>query len=923
MPHGLRGDCDTPLADLLDRWDEPDLRSWGVVSLPKPDLEEKVSYRQLLQRVRRSAAWFEAAGLEPGSRVLLAGEHDLAMILAFLGALYAGMVPAVLPYLSQYRRTDVYGPTLAARVEKYSIRAVVAAPGAELEAACPVLEFDPARLPERQAQGRRVAATEPAFLQFTSGTSGASKCVLISAHALLSQVDCVARTFPFGLDDVAVGWMPWYHDAGLVVNLLMPLLVGGRLVTLPPTRWVRNPSLLFRAVSEFSGSMIFMPNWGYHHATTRSRARDLAGLDLSSLRIVANGGEPIQAETMRNFWQKFAAFGARPETFRAGYGLAEATCAVTISDGGMLVNDHDVVSCGPALPGNQVAIWGEHGMVSDGQPGEILVRSHSLMAGYLEDGPAVIEDGWLHTGDRGYCENGQLYVVGRQDDMLICGGRNFPPAPLEDTALQAGGNRLRRVAVVGIRAGGESTESAVLIGELRRSSLSPPQQELLAADLRHAIWHHHGLVLADVRLVEAGFLEVTTSGKLRRQACRAAYLLRGWGPTQPTLPRQRTPQSLVRYVLRVLESKTGQSLDADANLLTVGLDSLALVDLIWSLEAQLAVEISVEALAEEPTVNGLVALVMGQSPPMQPPSAPPPGRPHKPAKNWLSLVRERGPQWGRLVLPYAAGSWLLTRLLSQPWLATRLWRSELGLLRQLLEVSQVEQPWSPLLTRFMLANTWSRWRRHAISSEWTTACGWSEPEGGTVLAIVHSRLNPLLLGPEAFPGRPLAAVGRLGTMARRQLGYPAQHPTAESLIQLDLARRALSRAGVAVVAVDWDDGEDGVVVAFRGRRRVFRSGAARLAVETGARLLAFYPQITPTGQVRGEFVEVAQPAYGTVDERVEFLTRSLALNLELRWPDVVASLRPRALEHHLRILGTLGAYPLPDQPVRSPLVLRA
>ena len=264
-----------------------------------------------------------------------------------------------------------------------------------------------------------------AFLQHSSGTTGLKKGVLLSHGAVLRQIHHYAAAIGAGAGDSVASWLPLYHDMGLITGFLLPCVLGLPIVSLDAQEWVSRPTLLLDAIARHRASLCWMPNFAFAHIL-RTAPPDQTW-DLASLRLLVNCSEPCRMPVVERFIARFATSGLRPGAVQASYAMAEAVFALTQSPPGQPPRGScrpgfaEFQSSGPPIAGVEVRIAGP-------EPGEILVRSACLFDGYFRQPEATaarLRDGWLHTGDLGFIEDGELFVVGRGDDVLTVNGRKL------------------------------------------------------------------------------------------------------------------------------------------------------------------------------------------------------------------------------------------------------------------------------------------------------------------------------------------------------------------------------------------------------------------------------------------------------------------------------------------------------------------
>lgn len=509
-----------------------------------------LSYGDLFRRARHVAAGLRAR-YPARARVLLAFPAGGDFVIAFFACLLADMiaVPVAPPRggrgIERLNRI-VRDCTAAAVLTARSVQEALAG----CETGVVVIE-------DTDAGGdiapRAVNRDSIAFLQYTSGSTGAPKGVVITHRALWHNQSVIRTCFDHSEGVVLVGWLPNFHDMGLVGNLLQPLYAGGTSVILPPTAFTQKPLRWLHAISRFRATTSGAPNFAYDLCVQVARPEACAGLDLSSWRVAFNGAEPVRARTLRAFAETFAPWGFRAESLMPCYGLAESTLMVTgarigggaqalrVSKAGLagslLLEENagadavDIVSCGDEVSGADVLVADvETGApLADGAVGEVLVHSPSMCVGYWGNGAATraafrVRDGaeWLRTGDLGARKDGALFIVGRCKDLLILNGRKVHPADVE-MVLEAAfaGDGAVRAVVTGL-AGGRSEEVALFL-ELSRGALRRLTPDPLYARLRQHAAEMADTPLSAIVLLKPGATPVTSSGKRRRAQCAADF----------------------------------------------------------------------------------------------------------------------------------------------------------------------------------------------------------------------------------------------------------------------------------------------------------------------------------------------------------------------------------------------------------------
>lgn len=402
-----------------------------------------------------------------------------------------------------------------------------------------------------------VVPDSPAYLQYTSGSTGEPKGVIVTHRNMVENADHLAARTGATTGARCGGWLPLFHDFGLVGQIVMPLRLGGTSVLMTPSLFLRRPDRWLAAIDQFDVQVSGSPSFGFDLCVRKVTDDQIAALDLSRWQVAINGAEPVQASVLQAFLDRFARAGLRPETMSPGYGLAEVTLCVTAQSGTQApivmrvdrdalaagafrpstgVDAGSLVACGPFGPDvGQIVDPVTGARLRAGEIGEIWARGPGLSPGYWKNAAATDavfgaitasgESGYLRTGDLGCTWDGQLYVTGRVKEVLIVNGRNLYPQDLEAAAKSSHpclANGVGAAFAVRTEDGGE--EIAVAL-ECRPAMIGPEGFQAVVAAIRKAVRAEFSVALPTVVLVRSGGIDRTTSGKIQRTSVGKAFAM--------------------------------------------------------------------------------------------------------------------------------------------------------------------------------------------------------------------------------------------------------------------------------------------------------------------------------------------------------------------------------------------------------------
>ncbi len=520
------------------------------------DEHETVTFGEFRRRARVEAASLRVEGIGARDRVVLIMPQGIAAMTAFVGAMMLGAVPAFLAY-----------PNFKVDAAKY--RSGLAGVTANLRAKAVVIEHDfpeqmldcvsltanskllragreqsgPEQADERLPATSVILPDSVAFIQHSAGTTGLQKGVALTHGAVLRQLGYLADALMINAEDRVYSWLPLYHDMGLIACFMLPLVCQLPVVMQSPIDWVMQPESMLQVITQFRCTLGWMPNFAFQFVPRKTPRDRWGDYDLSSLRALVNCSEPIRATSMDEFRN---AFRIRPGILQTSYAMAENVFAVTQSQ----VNTEPAriwmdrksfepvnrtsdaadltvafTSSGQLLPNQQVRIDPQSAGIS-GNVGEILIKTDCLFDGYFNRPDLTAEamvDGWYHTGDIGFLQDGELYVVARKKDLLIVGGENIYPQDIEEIVGSHPAIHDGRAIAMGLYNPDLGTEDVIVVAEVEDESLLADAIKL-EQDLRGKIVAGLGMSVRAIYLKPPKWIVKSTAGKAARSETRRKLL---------------------------------------------------------------------------------------------------------------------------------------------------------------------------------------------------------------------------------------------------------------------------------------------------------------------------------------------------------------------------------------------------------------
>ncbi|HWF03454.1 MAG TPA: AMP-binding protein, partial [Candidatus Angelobacter sp.] len=606
--------------------------------------DDSLTFAKLDKRAKEIACQLKSCA-KPGDRALLLYGPGLDFIEALFGCFYAGVI-AVPAYVPGSRREY---PRIETLMHNASCT-VALSTGNHLEAVsefitscktkvkCLATDLIAHQPPEEME--RAVPAGDVAYLQYTSGSTSDPKGVIVTHSSVLANLQSIAAHGGFDANTVSVNWLPHFHDMGLIYGILQPIYSCFPAILLSPASFIHKPFKWLNAISQYRGTHAGGPNFAYDLCVERISAAEISSLNLGSWKVAFNGSEPIRAETLERFADRFAGCGFNAKAFYPVYGLAEVSLKATSSEPGngaktfivdadKLAHNHieiishetesgsKLVNCGAASLHHEIAIVDPDLMTArtEKEVGEIWVAGPSVAAGYWNNAEAskstfqaYLSEGkgpYLRTGDLGFLHGGELFITGRLKDCIIVRGRNYYPQDIEQT-VENSHPSLRRNGSAAFSVTNAGQESVIVVAEVQRKKQENPGQILNA--LRQAVAETHEIRLFTVVLIPPGALPKTSSGKVQRSACKKRFVQGEFfvlaestivgEPLSPELfpiARQTllgkdvTERTvfLENHLLQLLGRMLKQPLDAiatDKTLVSLGIDSLMAFNMLAKIE---------------------------------------------------------------------------------------------------------------------------------------------------------------------------------------------------------------------------------------------------------------------------------------------------------------------------------------------------
>jgi acyl-CoA synthetase (AMP-forming)/AMP-acid ligase II len=528
------------------------------------DQTVEISYAQLDGKARSIAAQLQSSRLS-GKRVLLLYPHGLDFIAAFFGCIYSGVI-AVPVYPPSANRPLDYLEGITKHCQPDALLLCRKVPKTVCQKLQNHYNLGNLQWIYTDESGDKYShlwrelypdINNQTHIQFTSGSTGLQKGVVLTHKNLIYNSEYIRQGFGNNSNSIGISWLPFYHDMGLIGNILQPIYVGSKVIFMSPQHFIQKPLRWLQAISDFQGTTSGGPNFAYEQCLRKIKPEERYQLSLQSWSLAYSGAEIVRAETLKKFQEYFEPCGFYPEFFFPCYGMAEATLMITggtrqvrpkvlkvsseaLAEGVATVSKgaeeyRTFVSCGWTFPEQRVLIVDPdtHKIYTSGKVGEVWVCGPSIALGYFKE-PKLTQktfqallsdpdpDSFLRTGDLGFLYEGELYIVDRLKDLIIIRGRNHYPQDIE-WSVRSCYPCFQHYTCAAFSLEIENEEKLIICQEVERNFLSHENYYEIPNIIRECVANYHDVVPHNILLVSYGSIPKTTSGKVQRNLCRSYY----------------------------------------------------------------------------------------------------------------------------------------------------------------------------------------------------------------------------------------------------------------------------------------------------------------------------------------------------------------------------------------------------------------
>jgi fatty-acyl-CoA synthase len=572
----------------------------------------RYSYSDLIKRIYDYCTIFKANNLKESDTVLIILKESLDLYAGFFAGIIYGAMPAYFAYPSPKQSKDMFLKSIDNLIQYNEIKLIIS-----YDEIIELLKSDKSVLKENDVHFINFKLVEQkhsdkleefdipkreAFLQFSSGTTGAKKGVKISCEALINQIDAYSEFVKYDEKSVVVSWLPHYHDMGLIACMLMPFLYKIPIYMMSPFEWVMNPKLLFEAITKYKGTHIWLPNFALGHLAKSISEEEKKHFDLSSLEQLIICSEPALYETVTKFTKKFSPIGFKEEVLYDCYAMAENTFAMTSTKQGPVKfleidqlefqkntvlekwGGKKIASAGILLPNINIIIRDNDGNdLGQEKIGEVTLKSNCMLDCYHnnpEETEKAFVDGYFKTGDLGFLYKNELYITGRKKDLIIVGGENIYPQDIELILNEEEYLIPGRNVVFGVEDEKVGTEEIVILAEVKEGKADTD-----VTSLRGKIFNTLNISISDIMLLPHMTLRKGTAGKISRYLNKNEYLSGAFNKYIIEKVSDDDGKELRQIILDIIPGSSKPRINSNTPLLNSGLiNSFMFVELLLRIE---------------------------------------------------------------------------------------------------------------------------------------------------------------------------------------------------------------------------------------------------------------------------------------------------------------------------------------------------
>ena len=606
--------------ELLDKFKkDPDFIWFTDIYRSK---DKQYSYKDLRIQILKYLDIFQKKKIKDNEIILIILKDNFHLISSFLAAAINGSLPAIYAYPSPKQNEKAFIMSLKSLLNKQSIELIVSyenvikiiSDGGDFNRD-KLINFEQT-MTHQAINENQIIKKDEAFIQFSSGTTGAKKGIKIQSTLLKNQIEAYNEHVKFNSNSKVISWLPHYHDMGLITSLLMPIFMKVPIFQISPFHWVADPKILFEKIDQYRCTHTWQPNFALGHMVKSISSRNNNSLDLSSLEYLACSSEPVIFSTIKSFTDHFKDFKFKKNIIQNCYGMAENTIYMCASTNRKLRtlsvdykefkdnknikikdNGYTLVSSGAPLKNNIVNIFDDQNLIMpDGKIGNIYIKSNSLFDHYYNDPEKrknIFFEDWFKTGDLGFKYENEIFVTGRKKELIIVGGENIYPQDIEEILNNNQFLIKGRSVAFGIRDERLETEKIIILSEIDSDNID--KIDLL--DIRQNIFNSLNISISDLFLLPKQSLKKSTAGKISRLLNKELYENNYFDDKFISLHKNKLMNNKsinqIRQIINEISNfRNNQNIDDNTNLFENGLiDSFSFVNLVLSIEEKFKVEI--------------------------------------------------------------------------------------------------------------------------------------------------------------------------------------------------------------------------------------------------------------------------------------------------------------------------------------------